>query len=98
MARLGQLLASLKLRGSRGRGAGGHREAEYTTPQIGGRNWRRARNEFARAMRDVSSSLRQVRHASHVRTAQDHAADASVALTAAIAAFNELVAIGEANE
>jgi hypothetical protein len=72
-------------------------EAAYTKPQIDGRNWRRARNDFSRAMGDVSRSLHRIRHTSHVRHAQDDAADAAVALTKALSAASELIAIAEAN-
>lgn len=92
---LPHLLSHLKAWLLRGRDGGGSREAPYTKPQIGGRNWKRSRNEFARAMRDVSMSLRRIRHASHVRTAQDHAADAACGVALALSAVNELVSIAE---
>lgn len=95
---LRQLASLFNMRSDRGYRGGELGEAPYTKPQINGRNWRRSRNEFARAMRDVSRSLRQIRHASHVRTAQDHAADAAVAVAGALATFNEIVAIAEAND
>lgn len=69
-----------------------------TTPKVGGRNWRRARSNFARHVAQATSSLARIRHATHVEVARRYAADVSVELTAAIAAFNDLVAVIEANE
>jgi len=74
---------------------GALRGCAYTKPRIGGRNWQRARNQFARAMGDASRSLRLARHAQHMRKVKGYTADAAVALTEAMAAFNEIVAIGE---
>ena len=49
-------------------------------------------------MAQATSYLARIRHATHMEMARRYAGDVSVELTAAIAAFNEIVTLIEVNE
>jgi len=69
-----------------------------TTPKVGGRNWKAARAGVTRHLREAVEAAVLIRQAAHLRVAKELANDVAIELTAALAAFNELIAIVEAND
>ena len=69
-----------------------------TAPKVGGRNWKAARAGVTRHVAQAARTAALIRQAAHLQVAQELAADVAVALAAALAEFNDLVAIVEVND